>query len=84
MYKLKISKTVANIFPAIASTLVMGIVGYFLEGVRSDVWWQLIAVLICIVVYFTALFMFPKTRREIFALPFVKKLFKIKNSSNKI
>ncbi len=76
VYKLKISKTIADIFPAIVSTLVMSIIGYVLEKINSAIWWQIIAVLICIIVYFAVLFMFPKTRREIFSLPFVKKFLK--------
>ncbi len=64
-----------NVFPAIASAGVMGLVGFFLQQLHSHIIWQFFSILICIVVYFAVLFVcFPKIRKEIVASSYVKKL----------
>lgn len=75
IYKFKITKTLVNIFPMIVGTLVMAVAGYLLEGIMSAIWWQITAVLICIIIYFaTLLTLFPKTRRELLSTPLAKKI----------
>lgn len=66
VYKFKLTQTIKNILPAVISTVVMSIIGYLLKNIMTAVWWQVVSVLICIIVYFTVLLLcFPKVRREI-------------------
>lgn len=75
MYKFKIWTVFANVFPMIISALIMGVAGYSLELLSSAIMWKICAVLICIIVYFAALLLlFPKMRKEIFALEAVRKI----------
>lgn len=85
LYKFKISEVVRNIAPMLISSLVMGFAGYGLQKVSSNIIWQIISVLICIVVYFAFLLLvFKNTRREFMETSIVKKMqFKLKIKSNK-
>ena len=75
MYKFKIWTVFGNVLPMIISALIMGVAGYFLESISVAVIWQICAVLICIIVYFAALLLlFPRVRKEIFALDAVRKI----------
>lgn len=78
VYKFKFPKTLLTILPAFISTLVMFAIGYVLEGLSSRIWWQLISIAVCIISYFITLLLFPRTRREIFDLPFMKKFVRSK------
>jgi PST family polysaccharide transporter len=74
IYKFSIRTMMLNLIPAIVSSMIMGAVGYFLSNINSAVWWQLVSVGICIVVYFTSLLgLFPKARKEILNISFVAK-----------
>ena len=73
-YKFKIYDMLKNVFPALVSTLIMAVAGFWLSNLMGNLWWQIISIFICILVYFVSLlFLFPKIRRELFSLPFVKK-----------
>jgi len=74
VYRFKLKTTLKNIFPIIISTCVMSVVGYLLENIMSAIWWQLISVLICVVVYFFIIFSFPKTRKAILSNLNIKKV----------
>lgn len=68
LFKFKLTKIFANIFPALVSTVVMSGAGALLLEFNAALWWQIVSVFICIVVYFSILFLFPKTRKELFSL----------------
>ena len=75
IYKFKFWDVVKNIYPMVISALIMGVVGYILCGVSSSFLWQIVAVMICIIVYFTVLLLlFPKIRREILDSTYVIKI----------
>ncbi len=75
LFKFKFLDIIKNIYPMIIATLIMGAAGYGLELISDNIFWQLVAVLICIIVYFTVLFLlFPKVRKEIFSLKFFDKI----------
>lgn len=89
LYKFKFRDLLKNIFPMLISTLIMGLAGYGLEVISENILWQIVAVVICIVIYFVSLFLiFPKTRKEIFEMKAIKKmtnkLFKKRKSSKPI
>ena len=74
-FKFRVIDVLKNVFPAITSALVMGIGGFFLQRINSHIIWQIVSVPICIVIYFTVLFVcFPKMRREIMESSYIKKL----------
>ena len=76
VYKFKLLDMLKNIIPAVISTIIMAVSGVALLAVSTEFWWQIISVLICIVVYFASLLLvFPKTRKEVLSLPFLKKFF---------
>lgn len=75
VYKFKISKMFVSILPAGVSALVMLLMGYVWLWFGTAFWWQLLGVGVCVIVYFGVLFLvFPKTRKEILALPILKKI----------
>jgi len=84
IYKFKIYNVLRNTMPMIISATIMGIVGYFLQKINSGILWQLFAMGICIIVYFSILFLlFPKIRKEIFSFPVFQKVKKkIKKHGN--
>ena len=77
VYKFNIINMFKSVAPAAVSTAVMSVAGVALLAVSNEIWWQIISVLICIVVYFAMLLLlFPKTRREVLSLPILKKILK--------
>lgn len=74
IYKFSIKKMLSNVSPAVISALIMGVVGYILSNFMTAIWWQFVCIFICIIVYFAVLLaLFPKTRKEIFDIPFISK-----------
>ena len=74
-FHFKIFDIFKNVFPAIISSFVMGIVGFFLKQITSHIIWQITSILICIIVYFIVLFaFFPHIRKEILSSSYVKKI----------
>ncbi len=66
-----------NVVPMIISSFVMGAAGYWLQKINNHILWQFASVIICIVVYFVILFWcFPKIRKEITEMFFIKKSIK--------
>ena len=85
IYKFSIIKMLKNVAPATISAIVMGIFGYLIRDIFIGNWWKLLCIFICIIVYFAFLFVvFPNVRKEIFAIPFLKKLRKkeVSNGEN--
>lgn len=70
-------KIFGNIVPSLASALVMALTAYLLQTISSSIIWQIISIIICAVVYFAFLLIFPSERIIISA--FIKtKIRKIK------
>lgn len=81
IYKFKITDVIKNTFPMLASAAVMGIAGSGFKLIINAYWWQVVCVFFCIIIYFSVLFIFPQTRREIFSLPIVRKMLKLKKDT---
>ena len=85
MYKFYVHKVFINVVPSLFSSVVMGIVGYFLKQINPAIWWQFVVIFICIIVYFAVLLtMFPKFRRELLKSQLVNKIltrFHLKKSN---
>lgn len=60
--KFPVRKIFINIIPVFVATAIMAGVAYLLLLVSTAMWWQLVAILICIIVYACALLIFPSTR----------------------
>ena len=77
LYKFKFFDVLKNVLPTIISAIIMAFVGYALKPLSDNLGWQIVSVLICIIVYFSALLLlFPKVRKEVCELSFVKKITK--------
>ncbi len=59
--------------PVFVATAVMGVAAYFLQRAMSDIWWQFVAIIICIIIYAGMLFAFPSTRKVLLSL--IKKVY---------
>lgn len=74
LYGFKINTIFKNVFPPLICGLLMSDVGYGVKLINNGILWQFVCIAICIIVYFSALFiLFTKMRKEIFDFPFVKK-----------
>lgn len=54
-----------NVFPIFISSIIMGVFGLLIKNIFDDIMWILCSIIICTVVYFTILFLFPSIRKEI-------------------
>lgn len=61
--KTPITKILKNILPIIISTSIMSASAYVLLLINKAIWWQIIAIFICILVYGAMLMVFPSTRK---------------------
>jgi len=84
MYHFNFTDVIKNVLPMMISTAIMGVVGFGLKQISPHIAWQFASILLCVVVYFAVLLgCFPKLRREIFAIPFVRKVIgKLKKTKN--
>ena len=77
IFKFRIIDVFKNVFPMIASSVIMGACGYALQMVSQNIVWQIISVMICAIIYFAVLLVcFPSTRRELLKNPQVSKYLK--------
>lgn len=74
-------KMIKNVLPSAFSALAMGALGFFLQKVSSKITWSFISIIICIVFYFSILFLFKNTRNE---LSSISKKILPKNKKNKL
>lgn len=63
-----IEKTFMNVFPTAVSAVGMGIFAYLLQQVSTNVIWSFISIILCAILYFGILLLFPNTRYEVFSL----------------
>ena len=75
LYQFKVVDVVNNVFPMIASSIIMGTVGYGLQHISSFILWQFVSIFVCVIVYFAVLLgWFPSVRREIMESAYVKQM----------
>jgi len=63
--EIPVLKTFRNVFPAAISAIVMGFLGYLLQGLNEGVLWSLASIIICTIVYFAVLYLFPNVRKKV-------------------
>ncbi len=63
MYKINCFETIKRLFPTIVSTFVMACFGVFALSLNLGEVFELISVVICVVIYFGILAMFPSVRK---------------------
>ena len=61
-------KTIRNVAQTAISAIIMGILGYLLKQVNNGSLWSFLSIIICIIIYFGILLIFPSMRKEIFNL----------------
>ncbi len=62
-----------NVYPAIVSSIVMGVVGFALQQISQNVVWSFVSILICVIIYFAVLLLFPQMKEELLNFGFVRK-----------
>ena len=65
LYKFKMIDAIKNVLPMMISSVAMAAFGYAMQMISVDVWWQLVSILLCVIVYFGVLLCFGKTRAEL-------------------
>ncbi len=77
LFKFKVHETIGNLLPVILSSLIMAAAAIGLQQLGGSILWQIVSIAICVIVYFAVLLlMFPKMRKEIFGISFVRKTLK--------
>ena len=78
LIKLSPYKIIKNVVPEFLGCIIMGIIGYSLLTLYNNTLISFVYIIICIIVYFTILFMIPNERKCLFNIlkrlrPFIKK-----------
>ena len=74
-YGFKIHHVLKNILPMTVAALIMGAAGVGLQFVAGGMLWDFASIVICVGVYFTALFvLFPQTRAELLESTYGRKI----------
>lgn len=63
--KISINTTIRNIFPVFFSVIFMFIFGTFMKSLSENIFWSLLSIGLCVLVYFTVLCTFPAIRKEL-------------------
>lgn len=66
--KISVLKTITNVLPSLIAVSAMGIFGYFLKMLSGHVGWSIVSIILCALIYFSILLLFPKMRMELFGL----------------
>jgi PST family polysaccharide transporter len=84
-FKISTWSIIKNVYPTVVSALLMGVLGYALQMISSNLIWSFASILLCAIFYFAILLCFKSIREEIFALPLIKKILKLdKKETNSI
>lgn len=73
-FGIKIKDVIKNVFPPILSASVMWIFGVLVKSIFGGIVWQFFTIFLCVVVYFSIIFMFPDVRKTILGIDKVKKI----------
>ena len=75
IFKFNFGKILMNILPMTISAVIMGLFGYYFKSINASVWWQILSISACIILYFAVLLIcFPKIRKEIMETKYAKKI----------
>lgn len=74
--KISFVKIVRNLFPSIVGGICMGLLAIGLQRFSIGMIWSFFSILVCALFYGCIILLFPRTRKECFAVinPFIKKL----------
>jgi O-antigen/teichoic acid export membrane protein len=72
-FKISTWSIIKNVYPTVISALLMGVLGYALQMLSTNIVWSIISIFICATFYFIVLMCFRNIREEIFELPIVQK-----------
>lgn len=76
LFKIKSWEILKNLVPQFLCAAIMGGAGYLLLKVSSHIVWQFVSVVICVVIYFGLIMLFPSMREVIFGFKPVRKIAK--------
>ena len=66
--KFPILNTFRNVYPTAISSVVMGIFGYVLQQINNGIMWNIFSIILCAILYFIKLSLFPDMRKEVIDL----------------
>lgn len=75
-------KMLKNVLPSFVASMIMGIFGFVFVKISDNIWWQLMSIIICAIVYFIFVRLFPEEKRIIelkVIRPFVSTMNRVKN-----
>lgn len=61
-----ILRILTNVFSSAVAATLMGLLGYHLQAYGNGLLWSVLSIIFCIFFYFGFLFLFPKSRKEIY------------------
>lgn len=62
---ISILKTLKNVSLSAISAIIMGVIGCNLQKMSEGLYWNIISIMICIILYFSLLFIFPSMRKDL-------------------
>lgn len=75
-FRISTVSIIKNVYPTVISALLMGLLGYGLQMVSSNIMWSIISIFICAIFYFIVLMHFQNIRNEILSFSIVKKVLR--------
>lgn len=66
--KFPLRKMIRNVCPAAISAVAMGLIGYFLQLFNEGIIWSFVSIIICVILYFSFLLLFPQIRIELLGI----------------
>ncbi|MDI9461662.1 MAG: lipopolysaccharide biosynthesis protein [Saccharofermentanales bacterium] len=74
IFRISTWSIIKNVYPAVVSALLMGVLSYGLQMISFNTIWRIITIFICATFYIVILMCFRSIRTEILALPIIKKV----------
>jgi PST family polysaccharide transporter len=59
-----VSRIIRNVLPSGVSAIIMGFAGFFLQQLYDGIAWSFLSILMCVLLYFLLLYLFPSMRVE--------------------
>lgn len=76
-FGIRIKKIIKRELPIIYSAIIMGIIGWGLQNVSSQIIWQLVSIVICVCIYFSIMLVVsPSIRTELMSISYIGNIIK--------
>lgn len=75
--KIRFVDILSNVWPSLASTLIMTAVGIGLQTVSRHILFEIFGITLCILVYMVSMLFIPAGRRQLAEIPIIKKILRL-------